>query len=57
MPVIIKELLIKASVEDPGQGVKPAVRGTTDDQPVDRRALIEACVEEVLKILARKEER
>ncbi len=57
MPVIIKELLIKASVDSPGKGSTPATPGATGDKPLDRQALIEACVEEVLKILARKEER
>jgi hypothetical protein len=54
MPVIIKELVIKASV-DIGAKDKPAE--AAGGKPLDRKALIEACVEEVLKILERKGER
>lgn len=57
MPVIIKELLIKATVESGGKGGQLAAPDTRAGKRLDRRALIEACVEEVLQILASKEER
>ena len=57
MPVIIKELLIKATVESGGKGGQPAAPDTRAGNAPDRRALIEACVDEVLQILSSKEER
>ncbi len=57
MPVIIHELLIKASVDIGGKDKTPAVTGTEGSRFLDRKGLIEECVEEVLKVLERKGER
>lgn len=55
MPVEIRELVIKASVNEGGQGTPPPSGGATDGQ--DQAALIAACVEQVLSILKEKAER
>jgi hypothetical protein len=57
MPVIINELVIKASVDIGGKEQKPTTAGAQGGKPFDRKALIEACVEEVLSVLERKGER
>ncbi|MDZ7581798.1 MAG: DUF5908 family protein [Deltaproteobacteria bacterium] len=57
MPVIIHELIIKASVDIGGKDKTPAAAGTGGSKPLDRKELIEECVEEVLKILERKGDR
>jgi len=57
MPVIIHELIIKASVDIGGKDKKPAAAGVEGNKPLDRKGLIEECVEEVLKVLERKGER
>ena len=57
MPVIINELVIKVSVDIGGKEQKPATAGSEGGKPFDRKALIEACVEEVLRVLERKGER
>ncbi len=56
MPVIIKELVIKASVASGGKS-KTTPAGDQRGKPLDRKALIEDCVEEVLKVLERQGER
>lgn len=55
MPVEIRELVIKAAVNEGGQGTPPPSGGATDGQ--DQTALIAACVEQVLSILKEKAER
>jgi hypothetical protein len=57
MSIIIHELLIKASVDIGGKNKKPAVAGAEGGKPLDRKGLIEECVEEVLRVLERKGER
>ncbi len=57
MAVIINELLIKASVDIGGKEKKPAATGADGRKTLDRKGLIEECVEEVLKVLERKGER
>ena len=56
MPVIIKELVIKASVAIGGKD-KTAPAGDQRGTPLDRKAIIQECVEEVLKVLQRQGER
>ncbi len=56
MPVIIKELVVKASVAIGGKD-KPAPASDQRGKPLDRKAIIEDCVEEVLKVLQRQGER
>lgn len=57
MPVIIHELVIKASVDIGASDKKPPVAGVQTSQPFDRKGLIEECIEEVLKVLENKGER
>jgi hypothetical protein len=57
MPVIINELIIKASVDIGGKEKKPAAGGADGRKTLDRKGLIEECVEEVIKVLERKGER
>ncbi len=55
MPLEIRELVIKTSVNEEAQGsvTPPGDTGSTQDQS----ALINACVEQVLSILKEKAER
>jgi Family of unknown function (DUF5908) len=56
MPIVVNELIFKGVIADlPSNGKLP----TTSDRPrpIDQKALVEACVEEVLKILNRERER
>lgn len=52
MPIEIKELHIKINVEDPHE--QPA---SGKNSPLEKEQLIAECVEQVMDILARKEER
>ena len=56
MPIVVNELVIKATITDaagdPKTSPEPGRR-----PPVDPKALVEACVEEVLKILEQRKER
>jgi len=54
MPVIVDEIVI--SVEVANQSASPAA-ATAGAPPQERRALIAECVEQVLDVLRRKEER
>ena len=58
MPVEIKELIIRAVVTadsgPTGQSSRPERDPDTD---LDREAIIQACVKQVLRILKKKEER
>ena len=53
MPIEIRELVIRAVV-DPHDHPAPDARDSTN---IDREALIEACVDEALRILRRSKER
>lgn len=55
MPIELKELVIRAVVNEGGQGATPPSDGATDGQ--EQAALIAACVEQVLSILKEKAER
>ena len=57
MPIVVNELVFKGVIgELPTNGKKPP--GSDDRQPaIDQKALVEACVEEVMKILEQKRER
>ena len=53
MPIIVDEVIISVEV---GQG--PAPQGSAPAAaPTDRQALVEECVERVLEVLRRREER
>jgi hypothetical protein len=57
MPLEIKELHIKVTVNQPSQGQQqaaPATGGKADD---DKEALISQCVDEILEIIDNKKER
>ena len=51
MPVVIDELVVRVEVDESG-GSRP--RAT---QSADRQAIVEECIEQILEILDRKQER
>ncbi len=53
MPIEIKELIIRATVEDQAERVQNEQQGTAEE----RAQLVEECVEQVLFILQREKER
>lgn len=59
MPVIIRELVIRAEVNDAntaaGNGSNTAA--TTPQASADREALIQDCVEQVLEIMEKRKDR
>jgi len=52
MPVEIKELIVKISVSDKPQSSSPEAQ-----RQDDKEVIIAACVEQVLEILSKKQER
>ena len=53
MPVLISEIVFKGQIAD-----TPAPKAAPQKPPeIDRKALIEDCVEEVMRALKRREER
>ena len=58
MPVVIRELIIRASVNDASPGTGNATASASPQASlIDREALIQECVEQVLEILEKKKER
>ena len=57
MPIIINELVIKATVDVGRKEKTPSSNGEQVGGQLDRQALIEECVEQMLKILEAKQER
>jgi len=59
MPIIIRELIIRANVADnPAGGTQSSAPGNNAaNNSNDRQAIISACVEQVLEILEKKKER
>jgi|GEM_PF-531305 len=55
MPVVIKELHVQVNVEDQQQGRPSAVRSPS--RKADNDAIIRECVEKVVEIMKREEER
>jgi hypothetical protein len=55
MPVEIRELLIKATVQDMAPAAEPATAAA--DPAANLNQIVAACVEQVLEILKEKEER
>ena len=55
MPLEIKELYIKATVEDAPQGGGPTKGGSNDGNSEER--IIRACVEQVMEIIKEAKER
>ena len=56
MPVYIKELVVRARVESSGKA-PPQPPGASAVEPINQKAVVEDCVDEVLRILERKQER
>jgi hypothetical protein len=58
MPIEIRELIIRARVEETSAAI-PSRNGSRHSQTsmAEREAIVAACVEQVLKILADKQER
>jgi hypothetical protein len=58
MPIEIKELHIRVSVNAPASGPAPAAAAAAGGGgPADQQALVAECVEQVLQILQQKQER
>jgi hypothetical protein len=57
MPIEIKELIIRAVVEQDRESTQDAPSLQTVDDGDEKKALLEACVKQVLKILRRTRER
>ena len=56
MPILVNELVFKGVIAElPSNGKMPSEKAR--QLSVDRKALVEACVEEVMKILEQKQER
>ena len=55
MPVEIKELVIRAVTTPESQSSSPSSEGQMSAE--EREAIIQACVQQVLKILQKKKER
>ena len=53
MPVLISEIVFKGQIAD----TPPAKAAPEAPPEIDRKALIEACVEEVMRLIERREER
>ena len=58
MPVEIMELIVRANVQDPASGTSSAGNDESNsDASGHKQALVEECVEQVLEILRRRNER
>jgi hypothetical protein len=57
MPVVIKELIIKAQVDAVPQVAKRPAQAPADRANIDKDALLRECVESVLEVLRQKGER
>lgn len=57
MPVIVDEIVITVEVASPAAGGASAAPGAARAGTADQRALVSECVEAVLDVLRRREER
>ena len=58
MPVEIRELVIRAVVAPAGQSpAPPAASGSSQESDASREEIIAECVQQVLRVLQRAEER
>lgn len=57
MPLQIRELVIKTSINDSGQAQAPSSGAGASGEAGDQDAIIAACVDQVLAILKEKAER
>ncbi|HYE56193.1 MAG TPA: DUF5908 family protein [Chitinophagaceae bacterium] len=56
MPLEIKELHIKVSVNQPGQGAQPAP-ASPQNLAADKQQMIAECVEQAIQVMKSKKER
>ena len=54
MPLEIRELIIKAAIEEEDGQASPQPSGTCGDQMQNTNAIVNLCVEKVLKIIKEK---
>jgi hypothetical protein len=57
MPVIINELIIRATVNDSAATSQSSGSSSSSQNTNDREAIIAQCVEQILEILEKKKER
>lgn len=58
MPVEILELVVRANVQEHADtATTPATTGTQEESSIQKQAIIEECVEQVLEILRNRNER
>ena len=57
MPVVINEIVFKGEISPPTAPGEERNRAPRSANAVERRALIEECVERVLRLLEREKER
>ncbi len=57
MPLEIKELYIRVTVNQPKQETGPGERKITDAATEDQESLVRHCIDEILSILKDKKER
>jgi hypothetical protein len=57
MPIEIKELHIKAVVNQPGSSQEKQTAGTAPVSDDDKNNLIQQCIEQIMEIFANKKER
>lgn len=57
MPIEIKEMHIRAVVQDAGPSQQPDATSTTEASTIQINAIVAECVEQVLIILKEKQER
>jgi len=55
MPILVNELVVKATIAEPDRAATSQASNQQD--LIERKDIVEACVEEVLKILERQKER
>ena len=57
MPLEIKELYIRVTVNQPSQETGRGEKKITDSDPADKEDLVRHCVDEMLSIIKNKKER
>jgi hypothetical protein len=55
MAVLISEIVFKGQIVGPAPSLEPSAK--PQERGVDQKALIEACVDQVMRMLERREER
>lgn len=57
MPIMINEIVFKATITPSNEAPHPGARGQGDLNADEIKALVESCVMEILRILEREKER